>query len=40
MRIVIDTNCFLVIVPKRSPFRWIYDKILEGKIEVVVTTEI
>ena len=40
MRLVIDTNCFLVIVPKRSPFRWVYDKILIGEITLVVTTEI
>jgi len=39
-RVLIDTNCFLVIVPKRSPFRWIYDKILSGDLELVVSTEI
>ncbi len=40
MRVVMDTNCLLVVVPKKSPFRWIYDALLEGKIEWVVTTEI
>ena len=39
-RIVLDTNCLLVIVPKQSQFRWLYDKILYSEIEVVVTTEI
>ena len=39
-RIIIDTNCLLVVVPKLSPFRWIYDKILFNEIELVVTTEI
>ena len=39
-RIVLDTNCLLVIVPKQSQFRWVYDKILYSEIEVVVTTEI
>lgn len=40
MRIVLDTNCLLVIVAKTSPYRWIYDKILLGEIEIVLTTEI
>jgi len=36
----LDTNCLLVILPKRSPYRCVYDKILKGEIEIVVTTEI
>lgn len=40
MRIVLDTNCLLVVVPKKSSFRWIYDKLLNGEIEWVITTEI
>ncbi len=39
-RIILDTNCLLVVVPKRSPFRWIYDEVLNNEIELVVTTEI
>ncbi len=39
-RIILDTNCLLVVVPKRSPFRWIYDGILNNEIELVVSTEI
>ena len=39
-RIILDTNCLLVSVPKRSPFRWIYDKILSTELELVVSTEI
>jgi uncharacterized protein len=39
-RIILDTNCLLVSVPKRSPFRWIYDKILANELELVVSTEI
>lgn len=39
-RIILDTNCLLVSVPKRSPFRWIYDKILSNELELVVSTEI
>lgn len=40
MRVVLDTNCLLVVVPKKSPFRWVYDKLLNGEIEWVITTEI
>ena len=39
-RIIFDTNCLLVSVPKRSPFRWIYDKILSNELELVISTEI
>jgi putative PIN family toxin of toxin-antitoxin system len=40
MRIVLDTNCLLVIVPKQSQFRILFDKILAGKFKLVITTEI
>lgn len=40
MRIVLDTNCLLVIVPKQSQFRALFDYILSGKLEMVITTEI
>lgn len=39
-RIILDTNCLLVSVPKRSSFRWIYDKILSSELELVISTEI
>ncbi|TAF92464.1 MAG: putative toxin-antitoxin system toxin component, PIN family [Cytophagia bacterium] len=39
-RIILDTNCLLVCVPKQSSFRWIYDKILTGDVELAVSTEI
>lgn len=39
MRIVLDTNCLLVIVPKQSQFRIIFDAIINGKLSLVVTTE-
>ena len=39
MRIVLDTNCLLVIVPKQSQFRIIFDSIINGKLNLVVTTE-
>ncbi len=39
-RIVFDTNCLIVIVPKGSQYRWIFEKIISGEIEMVITTEI
>jgi uncharacterized protein len=40
MRIVLDTNCFLAIIPRTSRFRPIFDAYRQGKIEFVVSTEI
>lgn len=40
MRVVIDTNCFLSIIPKVSPYRPVFDAYRRGKFELAVTTEI
>lgn len=40
MRLVIDTNCLLASVPRRSPHRWLYEAVLTGQVELAVTTEI
>lgn len=40
MRVIIDTNCLLASVPQKSQYRWLYDAVLTGKIEVAITTEI
>ncbi len=40
MRVVIDTNCFLAIIPKVSPFRSIFDAYRARKFELAVSTEI
>lgn len=40
MKIVLDTNCLLVIVPKQSKFRSLFDSILSGKLKLIITTEI
>ncbi len=39
-RFVIDTNCLLQILPKRSPYNYIWRDYLEGKFILCVTTEI
>jgi putative PIN family toxin of toxin-antitoxin system len=40
MKVVIDTNAMLVSIPKRSPYHWLYNAIVEKKIDVCLTTEI
>jgi len=40
MRVVIDTNCLLASVPRQSQYRWLYDAVLRGHLQLVVTTEI
>lgn len=38
--IVIDTNCLLQIIAKKSPYRPIWDAFLEGKFQLCVSNEI
>jgi predicted nucleic acid-binding protein len=40
MRIVIDTNCLLVSIPRLARHRWLFDALRLGTCEVVLTTEI
>lgn len=40
MRIVLDTNVLLFSIPKKSPYRPIYDAIQSGKIEVGISNDI
>lgn len=40
MRVVIDTNCLLVSIPKISDSRWLFDALLEGTLELGLTTDI
>lgn len=39
-KIVLDTNCLLMSLPKISPYRIIWDEFLEGKLVLCVTSEI
>ncbi len=36
MKVLLDTNILLAIVPKRSKVRWCYDALREGKYGVVL----
>lgn len=39
-KLVIDTNIFIAIIGKKSPFRWIFDCLIQGKIKLCVSNEI
>jgi uncharacterized protein len=40
MRILIDTNCLLMISSKSSKHHWLMKAVQNGVVELVVTTEI
>lgn len=40
LRIVLDTNILIAIISQKSPFRWLFNSIVDGKIALCVTTEI
>lgn len=40
MRIVLDTNCLIQSIPKRSPFRVVWESILTGENILCVSNEI
>ncbi len=40
MRVVIDTNCFLAILPKKSIYRPIFDAFRQSKFEIAISNEI
>ena len=40
MKVVLDTNCFLSCIGKRSSYRNVFDAYLNGKFTLCVSTEI
>jgi len=40
LRIVVDTNILIAIIGRKSPFRWIFDCIIQGKLILCVSNEI
>jgi len=40
IRLVIDTNIIIAIIGKKSPFRWIFDKIIIGDFVLCVSNDI
>lgn len=39
-KIVLDTNILVAIIGRKSPFRWIFDCLIEGKLILCVSNEI
>lgn len=40
MRILIDTNILLIIVPKRSSERWLYEMLPNNTLVLILSNEI
>lgn len=40
MKIVIDTNCLLMCIPKISPYRIVWDKILSKECQLCISNDI
>jgi putative PIN family toxin of toxin-antitoxin system len=40
LKIVLDTNILIAIIGKKSPFRWIFDCFIEGRLILCVSNEI
>lgn len=40
VKIVLDTNILIAIIGQKSPFRWIFDKIINGEFILCVSNEI
>ncbi len=40
LKIVIDTNILIAIIGRKSPFRWIFDCIIQGKLVLCISNEI
>ena len=40
MKIVLDTNCLLLIISKKGSFYSVFDRVKKGEIQLVVTSEI
>jgi len=40
MKIVVDTNCLLRILPKNSMYRCLWDAFMRGEFDICYTTEI
>ncbi len=40
MKIVLDTNILLAIIGRRSPYRWLFDCLIDGRIALCVSNDI
>lgn len=40
LKVIIDTNIFIAIIGRKSPFRWIFDAIIEGDLILCISNSI
>jgi uncharacterized protein len=40
MKIVLDTNCFISCIGKKSPYRYVFDAFLNNKFVLCISTDI
>lgn len=40
MKVVLDTNCFISCIGKRSPYRNVFDSFLQGKYTLCLSSEV
>ena len=40
VRVVLDTNILVAIIGRKSPFRWLFDAVLDGRITLYLTKPI
>ncbi len=40
LNVILDTNVLLVSISSKSPYHWIFEKLIEGAFEVGITSEI
>lgn len=40
LKIVIDTNILLAIIGRKSPFRWLFDGVINGQLRLCLSNEI
>jgi predicted nucleic acid-binding protein len=40
MKIVLDTNVLLVSIPKRSPYRLIFDSLLNKRFDLIISNDV
>lgn len=40
MKVVIDTNCLIVSIPRKNPEYWLYEAFKQGAFEWVISNEI
>lgn len=40
MKIVLDTNVFIACIGRTSPYRWIFDAIIDGRFTLCISNEI